>query len=706
MNCLIINLHMKKIISILLILIICVSNIFSQKDILFRDDFDNNKNSWRTLNDKEAAAKINGGYYHLAHKRSSVSWRFWRAINIDTRKDFVIEARMKQTRGVDNYGYGIVWGASGWANSFNFTISSNGMFTVGGYDNKKYLTIKKWTSSSKINKMGLHNNLSIHKRGIMLHFYINGSQVYSMIFRKFHGVNTGFILGRDMNVSVDYVVIKQDKAKIDIVKNSGTGADKKNMGIEINSPYSEIAPIISPDGKTLYVARQNHPSNYGSKKLYDIWYSTKNEDGTWTKLKNIGKPLNNDGDNLVISITPDGNTLLLEGLYNSSGGYISDDGISISHKTFRGWSIPKQVRIRNYYNRDEYESFCPSADRKVLIMSVHRDDTHGLKDLYVSFRQSDGTYSKPKNMGARINTQYNDGTPFLAADNKTLYFYSYGHPGYGSADIFVSKRLDNSWTNWSKPKNIGPKINSSEWDTYYSVSAKGDYAYLVSSKNSYGNEDVFHIKLKEEEKPDPVVLIYGKVLDKKTGKPIGANISYENLMTKKEAGIASSNPRTGEYKIVLPYGYQYGFRAIAKKYLSVNENINLIKFKKYIEIKQNLYLAPLEVGTVIKLKNVFFIQASSVLIKTSYPELDRLFDIMKRNPTLIIELGGHTETGGRQENLIRLSNDRVNAVKRYLVNKGIDSERIIGKGYGGTKPLVVSGNQSINRRVEFKILKK
>ena len=402
--------------------------------------------------------------------------------------------------------------------------------------------------------------------------------------------------------------------------------------------------------------------------------------------------------------------MLVEGLYNYTGDYISDAGISISYRQQdRTWSIPQKVTIEDYYNLDEYESFCPSADRKVMLMSVKRDDSYGSKDLYVSFLENDGSYSKPKNMGNTINTYANEGTPFLATDGKTLYFYSYGHGGYGSADIFVTKRQDETWTNWSKPKNLGPLVNSFAWDTYFSISAEGDYAYLVSTKNSYGNEDIYRIKLDEEDKPEAVVLIYGKVYNKKTNKILGADISYEDLKLDKELGIARSNAGTGEYKIVLPYGKKYGIIAKKKGYMPVSENIDLTKISTYTELEMNLYLAPIEVGETIKMNNLFFDAGKAVLTNESLPELERLLDLMKDNPTMLIELQGHTNNLGSHNALVSLSEQRVNAVKKYLTDKGIKASRITGKGFGPDKPIASNNTQEgrqQNQRVEFKIIKK
>lgn len=700
--------YMIKNILVLFGLIFFLANFSSaQIENKFIENFNNNNKQWSVTEDKDIKTKIENGFYVMQHKRSSASYNFWQDIEMDTGQDFYIETKLEQITGVDNYGYGLVWGTRGWDNSFNFVVSSNGYYRVSGYKAEEYFEWQAWKKNERIGPKGDFNVLAVKKTSDNLFFYINNSLVYTHKFQRFYGNKIGFNIGRSMTVKADYLKVSYKRKKIDLVKNINPDYKKKNLGAKINSKYSEIAPVISPDGNTLYIGRQFDPRNIGAEKKYDVWYATRKKDGSWTQMKQMPKPINNNGDNLVITVSPDGNTLWLEGLYTSTGKFLSDQGISISHRTATGWEVPKKVEIENFYNHNEYESYCPTIDRKVLIMSLERDDTYGQKDLYVSFRLPNGNYSQPFNMGTDINTFLNEGTPFIAPDNRTLYFYSYGHPGYGSADIFVSKRLDNSWRKWSKPKNMGPSINSADWDTYYSISAKGDYAYLVSTKGSLGNEDIFEIKMSEEARPDPVVLISGKVYNKKTKKPIGVKIIYENLQTGAKVGAARSNPRTGSYQIILPYGKDYGFRAVADGYMAVNEHIDLSKVSKYQELKRTLYLVPIETGSVMNLQNVQFKRSKAELIETSYAELDRLVLLMKKYPKMNIELSGHTDTRGNPVLLMALSQQRVATVKNYLIRKGVGRNRITGKGYGGTKPLSTGTEDAEikNRRVEFKIVK-
>ncbi|MCF6364614.1 MAG: OmpA family protein [Bacteroidales bacterium] len=700
---------MKKKHFILTISILILGLLYADAQVtqIFKDDFNDNKNKWL----QNELFKIKNGNFYISCESKYIFRMAFQELAFNSKKDYYIETRIKQTEGSLKEGYGIVWGTASWKNSLIFDIASEGWFRIYGYKNGKLFYIKKATWKKDIIKAKYsYNKLAIKKTGNYMYFYINGTKVFSTSSYDFSGYNTGLIVGQECTAASDYFLVKAEKKSINLVSSNISKYSKENMGLNINSPYSEIAPVISPDGKTLYIARANHPLNEKPISKYDIWYSTKNSNGTWSKLKKAPKPLNNSGDNVVISVTPDNNTLFLETLYNSDGSFKSDQGISVSYRTVNGWSIPKKINIKNYYNNNIYESFAFTGNQSVLVMSIERNDSYGEKDMYVSFLQNDGSYSEPKNMGPVLNSYLGEGTPYIAPDNKTMYFYSFTEAGYGDADIFVSKRLDNSWTKWSTPKNLGKKINSDQWDVYYTVAAEGDYAYLVSSKTSFGNEDIFKIKLRDEEKPEPVVIVYGKVLDNKTKKPISAPIVYENDKTGKIEGQARSNPKTGEYKIVLPYGVKYNIRANKDGYFAMNEAIDLRAVKDYKEVKKNLFMSPLEKEEAILLKDVNFYTTKATLLPASYPELNRLVKLMKKNTALVIEIQGHTEaTPGYEKQLMYLSEKRAEAVKQYLILKGISSSRIKKKAFGGTKPIADNnseGGRKKNRRVEFKILQK
>lgn len=682
---------------------------FAQNDIIYEENFNSKNTLWSQYKENDKFGTIKNGIYEIKSDNNDAIHLYFAQVFINYQKNFTIETSIKQTAGKNNQGYGITWGSLGWQNSYFFIISSSGYFSIGKYTDGVYSEIKAWTKSSEIKPLNNYNALKIAKINNNLIYYINNKAVYTQFNPFFYGQMHGFFLQADLTCQVDYFKISNDLPQMEIADVNFKGK-KVNIGTKINTEATEIAPIISPDGQTLYFARGNSLRNPGG--LFDeadIWYSNKQADGTWGLAKNIGKPINNTGVNVVVNVMPDGNTIFLEGLYNSNGSFKSDQGISVTHKTTDGWTVPKQIYIDNFYNLNQYETYYFTSDQKVLIMAIERKDTYGDLDLYVSFRRTNGSYTEPKNMGAIINTFADEGTPFLAPDGTTLYFSTSGLQGFGSNDIYMSKRLDNSWLNWSKPKNLGSSINTNDWDTYLSLSARGDTAFLVSNSNSIGNEDIFTIELSEKMQPDAVVLIKGRVLDNDSKLPIAANISYQDLNTGKEIGIANSNPKTGEYKIILPYGKLYGFRAEAKNYISTNENIDLTKNADYLEIKRDLFLSKINVGEIIILNNVFFEQGIAKLKNSSFPELDRIVKVLKENPTMEIELRGHTDNRGNQEQLLQLSKERVEIVKNYIVGKGISEKRITTKAFGGTLPINKNNTEdehAKNRRVEFKIIKK
>ncbi|MDZ7607425.1 MAG: OmpA family protein [Cyclobacteriaceae bacterium] len=490
-------------------------------------------------------------------------------------------------------------------------------------------------------------------------------------------------------------------------------ADKERLSDNINTKFLESKPIISPDGKTLYFARKNYPGNTGGKRDDQDIYVSDLIVKEWSLALNPGKPLNDKLPNGVCSVSPDGNTLTVINAYHDDGTV--EDGVSVSRKMSSGWSFPVKQDIDDFQNLSEYQDYCVSNSGKVLISAVQRADSRGDQDLYVSFRTGEDSWSKPVNMGKVINTPKVEFAPFLASDGKTLYFASNGHRGFGESDIFYTRRQDDTWTNWSAPVNIGKSINSSAWDGYYTVSAKGDFAYFISTAGALNkvdsnltDEDIFRISLSKEAKPDPVVLITGRVINSKTKQPIKADIFYESLPKNDENGIATSDPVNGNYKIVLPAGKVYGFRAEAKGFIAISQNEDFTAVTDYREINRDLELTPLKVGESVQLNNLFFVQSKAEILPESQPEMERLLKLLNENPTLEIELGGHTDNQGSSVANLKLSEERALAIMNYLLENGINKKRLTSKGYGGTKP--IASNASVetrqkNRRVEITIMK-
>ncbi len=475
----------------------------------------------------------------------------------------------------------------------------------------------------------------------------------------------------------------------------------------VNSEFDEIMPVIAPDSRLLFIDRKNHKDNVSGIQNDDIWYATL-ENGQWTEAKHLSEPLNNNSHNYVCTVTPDGNTLLLANKYVKDGKSIG--GVSISNRinSLDEWTFPQEVKIDNYYNLSKFAEFFLANNRKSLLLAVQRKDSYGDRDLYVSFAKSDSTWSEPRNLGNTINTAGIELTPFLAADDKTLYFSSNGFSGYGETDIFMSRRLDDSWVEWTEPVNVGSFLNSKDWDASCTIDAKGEYVYFVSYDNSNNQSaDIFTAKIPKEVRPEPVVIISGKVLNQKTKKPVNAEIIYEILQTSIEAGFAKANPTTGEYKIILPAKNSYGFWAKASGFFPLSENIDLTNITHYQEINKDLFLIPIEAGQSVKLNNIFFEQGTAVLMPQSYSELTRVAKILKDNALVKIQLEGHTDIEGIAALNMKLSYERVDFIKQFLVEKGISAERIITQAFGDTQPITRQRDdesKKLNRRVELRIL--
>lgn len=485
----------------------------------------------------------------------------------------------------------------------------------------------------------------------------------------------------------------------------------------VNSDYSELNPLLSPDGKTLYFSRKNHPENIGgSADKEDIWYSELDSTGHWSLAKNMGPVFNNKEPNFIggiQSVTPDGRTalMLLGNKYMPNGKMQS--GVSISSNVNGNWSKPVALKIINDYNFNEKANYFLTNDRRTLLMSVEREDSHGDRDLYVSFMRDDSVWTEPLNLGDVINTASEESGPFLASDNRTLYFSSNGFSGYGGNDIYVSRRLDDTWTNWSEPENLGPEINSPLEDLFFNIPASSEYAYY-SRGVAENNTDIFRVKLPIVRSPDPWVIVKGKIIDATTGKPMGAKVIYEKLPGGEELGIAQSDPNTGEYEIRLPGGHLYGVRAEATGRISESQNLDLrnIQQDKVIEQK-DFTLDPIQVATVeenvtISLNNIFFDFDKATLKPESYPELKRIVSLLKERQAMQIEIAGHADATGPEAYNLQLSERRAKAVVKYLVNEGITDNRISVVFYGESKPLAPNTTpegRRKNRRVEFKILK-
>jgi outer membrane protein OmpA-like peptidoglycan-associated protein len=491
----------------------------------------------------------------------------------------------------------------------------------------------------------------------------------------------------------------------------------------VNTAYDELNPVISPDGKTLYVTIANHPLNTGGKKdPGDIWISVLGDDNQWSTPSHGGPALNNSTYNAVAGFSPDGASVFLLSHYDAENGPARTQGIAVATRNGMGWSKPVNITIPYFQNKSSLATGYILPDQSAFVFSAETYGTKGVDDIYITLRNTDGKWSEPKNLGITINTQFQELSPALSADGKTLYFSSNGRKGKGSFDVYSSTRLDDSWTNWSEPTAIEGPINSEGRDLFYRPYADQRFSLYTSTINSDGYGDVkFHGQQDivapgdsttiatvdtKPVMPDPtdrLFRVYGKVTNAKTGEAIAAKVYFE---APPENQAVAASPAFG-YSLNLVASEKYTIRIEASGYVSVLESLsNPDREMKTLEM--NFTLQPVEIGTTVNLKSVLFEQGKTMLLPESYPELDLVANFLRANPNVRIELAGHTDNRGIPGQNVKLSQARVDRVKTYLISKGIDRRRISGKGFGGSKPIASNETEEtrqLNRRVEF-IIKK
>ena len=487
----------------------------------------------------------------------------------------------------------------------------------------------------------------------------------------------------------------------------------------LNTPGNELQPVLTPDATTLFFVRTKFAGNTeGNAESGDIWMSRSVDQGrTWNPATRFDA-LNTPQHNGVMAVVKNGYYLLVRGSYERDGTF-RDDGISRAPRNVGGKNggRAEPLDIVNYYSTGTATTFFETNDEKNLLLSLERAEGFGGNDLYVSQATGDGSWSEPRNLGDVVNSPGFEFAPWLSPDGKMLYFSSYGHGGYGGADVFVSQRLDDSWTRWSEPRNLGPTLNGPGFDAYFSLTPDSKQAYYASARTPNGPPDLFRVEVGVVP-PDSVVetvppptfvvapvraLLSGRVLNAKTQQPVvsevkvaslGGNVAY-NATARVEAA-------TGSYQFTLPPG-RYRLSAVSGGFLTATDTLTI-----NAPLTRNLLLVPAGVGSRLELPTLIFAQGKYNLLGASYAELNRLAGTLTDNPTVNIRLEGHTDNQGNAGLNQKLSEDRVAEVKRYLVSRGVAENRISTVGYGGTKPRASNEREEtrrLNRRVEFTITK-
>jgi outer membrane protein OmpA-like peptidoglycan-associated protein len=468
-----------------------------------------------------------------------------------------------------------------------------------------------------------------------------------------------------------------------------------NAGPLVNSEHNEYLPYITADRSKLFFTSRR-PGSTGGKKaedglLFEDIYMCYNKGGAWDVPQNVSS-LNTDGHDACVGLAEDGQTMFV---YKGTNG----GDLYISELKGKNWSKPEPLS----FNTIGFESTASlSPDGKTLYF-IYASSSGGNRDIYVCSKTLGGAWSKPRRL--EISTEYDEDSPFIHPDGKTLYFSSNGHSTMGGYDIF---KCTKTATGWSAPENLGYPINTAGDEIYFVLSADGKVGFYSSDKEGgLGKQDIYSIRMPVPEKEPELELLTGSVKDVNTGKAMEADITITDNISKEVISKSKSNAEDGKYLIALPCGKNYGIAIEKKGHLFHSENVNLPCTQGFKEIKKEIKLVEAKPGAKVVLKNIFFDTGKSDIRPESTSELQRLVKLLNENPTIKIEISGHTDNVGDAKINQALSESRALNVLNFLVANGIPKARLLSKGYGSLQPIdsndTETGRQN-NRRTEFKIL--
>jgi outer membrane protein OmpA-like peptidoglycan-associated protein/tetratricopeptide (TPR) repeat protein len=481
-----------------------------------------------------------------------------------------------------------------------------------------------------------------------------------------------------------------------------------NIGSGVNTGYDEYWPSLSVDETVLVFTRQiplnpNNTSRSPESMHEDLFVSTfdfkRGQYGEAIPMPgNVNSRLNEGAQ----CISADGKTCIITACNRPDG--LGSCDLYIMFLRGNKWTDPQNLKSVNSSTWDSNPSL--SADGKYLYFSSGRPGGYGKTDIWrVPIDSKGNALGEAENLGPTINTPYEELSPFIHPDGRTLYFASRGHPGMGDFDLFFSKQ--NNLGQWGKSVNLGYPINSSGEERSLIVNGRGDIAMFASTAGKR-DLDIYYFLLPEEIKPVTVTYVKGYVYDKVTNERLMANCEMLDIQTGEKMVELQSDYQTGEYLVCLPIDRDYAFNVDRPGYLFYSENFSLTNLEHPEEpVIMNIPLQPLADGVTVILKNIFFEFNSFDLLPKSYTELNVVVQYMKTNPKLKIEIGGHTDNIGTQAYNKTLSENRAKSVYNYLISMGIEPARLSYKGYDFSVPIATNDTEegrALNRRTEFKVI--
>ena len=480
-----------------------------------------------------------------------------------------------------------------------------------------------------------------------------------------------------------------------------------SINTEIGEEYS---PVVSGDSRNLFFCGYNRLDNLGGE---DVYVSRK-ENNDWSAPEIVPGLSNEVSNDAIMSISTDGSKAVL--FHNGKLAY--------SEKSLEGWSqlayFPDNINNCSWNG----DAMISSDGNALIFSSVREQDGFGIdfshnefyhatqayfSDLYVSIQTENG-WSNPVNLGNSINTNFIERSPFLHPDMKTLYFSSDGHGGLGKLDVYMTTRLaDSCWNCWTEPINLGKEINTISDDWGYRITTDGSMAYFSKKSNSATTDDLFRLTLPAHLRPDIVARIEGELKNSKN-EAISATIRWEDLESNKVIGTSKSDPQDGSYFIVLPMGKNYGYFVEDSSYFPMAQNLDLRNTTNAIEVQKDIvaisFTDMINEKIAVPMNNLFFEKLKSNLLAASLPELNRIAKILKEK-NIKVEISGHTDNVGSESMNQKLSEERANSVKNFLISQGVNPTLIQVIGFGFSKPKTTNETEegkAENRRVEIRFI--
>lgn len=473
------------------------------------------------------------------------------------------------------------------------------------------------------------------------------------------------------------------------------------------------------------IAAQPIADPYASSYNQDIWY-TKLKNSETEGIFHPGYPINDVLPNSICANFGKQHKYLVINQFATFGGI--DRGFSMTEKSGIDFKFPTPIHIKNFTTKSNEVNITASLDTSVLILAMITKDSFVHMDLFVSFHSGDNNYSEPIHMGNGINSPYRESTPMLTHDGKRLYFTSDRPGGYGGKDIYYSDRLDFTYTKWSVPQKLNPPVNSIYDDSHPHLLKDNDVIYFTSNRDR--SSDIFKAKLLRQKLEKEIVITF-HMINGETGKKMVGELSWGEAYKDKREGFFRAKDGICGYKFFenKPMSFIANNRNYKSQEVIIDpqelanagiyeQTVELILYAdstygKKVEVPKVVHqnepaaITEQDLKKTIMLDNIYFERAKPIILTESYPSIDKLAEVLLTRPKLYIQIVGHTDNVGDKDALRTLSEQRAEAIKTLLIERGVPSARIDTHGYGDTKPLGpndTEANKSKNRRVEIKII--